>query len=323
MHILLIISFAVLPGFLAYGLALVVADLRRVISTRERRAVEDNLAVLFGTQTEGHRKEVARDYFRVQFCRMADEARLVRGMNEMAPWIEVHGLELLKDGLRKGKGAVGVGAHFGSQKICFAYIADQGVPVTLFVRWTSGPKSSTDRLMRVLTHVPLARSMKRRPISVGSDRSEGEFGGGVRALGALRANEMVASAFDDRPFVDESKETIKLRLLGGDIQILPGLAVLAKAAGSPLFLVLSHISKGWRRRVMEIYPPISTEGEVEEIYGRCIAILEREVRMYPSHWTSLVVPGAAGRPHRVAWSMEATLPSGPLPPLSGERSLYP
>lgn len=297
LRVLLVSAFALLPEFLAYGLALVMADLRGTFSVGERRAVEDNLSALFGGRIGERRREgVVRDYFRVQLCRMVDDARLLRGGGLTPSRLEVHGFDLLQRELQKGRGAVVGGAHFGSPMACFAYIASRGAPVTMFGRQNPAPKSLTERLIRALVQVPAAKALKRRPIAVRSRRSEGEVGGTLGALRALRSKEVVGSTLDARLYADEVERAVRVRFLGGEARFLPGMVVMAQTAASPLFVALSHISKEWRHRTIEISPPISTQGPVEEVYQRCIDIIDQKVRAYPSHWNFFVVPGVVGSP---------------------------
>lgn len=295
MSVVLTPLFAVLPEYIAVGLALVVADIEAALSKRSRKAVEDNLTALFGDRLGAEkRRRVTRDHFRVRLCSMADEARFLRGNRRLAPEVEFRGLEFLHEALSKGRGAVIGGAHFGPQRSCLVRLSNMGFPVSLLSGWASDRRSLRSRLVAAVMHDPFRRALGRRFIEVRSQYGSGEFGGTVRALRLLQSNGAIFSIIDSRVYPGGEGKAVSVDFLGREAHFMPGTMVLARTAGSQLFVALAHMTKDWRHKVLEVSPPVSTEGTTEEVYQRCISILEREIRRYPSHWAFFSTPGVVG-----------------------------
>ena len=70
-------------------------------------------------------------------------------------------------------------------------------------------------------------------------------------------------------------------------------------------MVSAYRSADYRHQVVEISPPLSLEGEVEEAFARCVATMEATIRTNPALWSTwnedLAVIGLApARRHRGA-----------------------
>ena len=67
---------------------------------------------------------------------------------------------------------------------------------------------------------------------------------------------------------------------------MPGVIHLARSSGAPVLMVSAYRSADYRHQVVEISPPLSLEGEVEEAFARCAAAMDATIRTNPALWTT-------------------------------------
>jgi len=107
----------------------------------------------------------------------------------------------------------------------------------------------------------------------------GSFAVGVKALNALRRNEIVASPVD----LSQSDDNTVVEFLGVPATFPRGLALLAQAAGAPLVDFFVHRDAG-DRLVAEIGEPYSVT-DVDTAVQHSAARLEEYVRRHPADWS--------------------------------------
>jgi lauroyl/myristoyl acyltransferase len=105
------------------------------------------------------------------------------------------------------------------------------------------------------------------------------FGVGVKALNALRRNEVVASPID----LSHSKDNAIVDFLGVPAPFPRGLATLAKASGAPLVSFFVHRDTGGRL-VAEIDEPFFVT-DVDAAVQQSATRLEQHVRRHPADWS--------------------------------------
>jgi lauroyl/myristoyl acyltransferase len=112
----------------------------------------------------------------------------------------------------------------------------------------------------------------------------GRLASGVQAVRTLRRNEVVTILADAPPLASDESRVVKVPFLGGDATLLPGVIHLARSSGAPVLMVSVYRSPDYRHQVVEISPPLSLEGELEEAFARCAAAMEATIRTNPALW---------------------------------------
>jgi len=280
---------ALLPAIFAYGIALLIGDLRYRFYKEYREEIESTLAHVFGNRLspEG-RSRAARDWYRLRSCETVDVMRLVGNGNALSRLVHVRGLEHIENALAEGKGAFLCSAHFGSYRCCFSLLGSLGFPVTLITNWSYDDDhlSPIDRLFyRLLQDRPVVHHL-RRPNIV---RRQGRIGVAVQAAILLRRNELIANMLDHSDYGDpvappDSAGHISVDFLDGKATLLPGAISIAQLTGAKVLVILLRRSHDWRHQVLEIFPPIPVQGDALEAFRKCLAILENAIYQNPSHW---------------------------------------
>ncbi len=95
---------------------------------------------------------------------------------------------------------------------------------------------------------------------------------------------MVTILGDSAPLPSDESLLVKVPFLGKEATFLPGVIHLARSSGAPVFVVSPHRSADYRHQVVEISPPISMEGELQEALARCAAVMDAAIRANPAQW---------------------------------------
>ena len=275
---------AVLPSFLAYGVAVVFGDLRCRWSAFSRRTIRRNLQGVYGSSLSDEQcKRITRDFFRLRSCEMLDEMRLMGKGRSLINLVEIRGLENLKSSLQKGKGAILCGAHYGSSLALFSMLNALGYPVTAIGRWSSGPEPNQSFVERLVYNVklrPATHHLKRPNILVKS----GNIGTAFQAAAILRQDEMIYTNIDATVSSEDLGRAVTVDFLKGEAQFLPGPVTISQLTGAPVVVALIHRSSDWRHQVLDISKPVSLEGGTAMAYRRCLVPIEAAINSKPAHW---------------------------------------
>ena len=72
--------------------------------------------------------------------------------------------------------------------------------------------------------------------------------------------------------------------LGRQARFLPGVVILAQLTGAPVLMALVHRLPDYRHQVLEISPPVPTEGDTPTAFGRCVTAMDGAIRANPAEW---------------------------------------
>jgi lauroyl/myristoyl acyltransferase len=276
---------ALLPARLAYWVACRRADSVFRHSPERPATVKRNLLQFFGdTLSPAEAERLAREFSRGEFCDVIDVMRLRNGGRPLRKLVEFRGREHLEAAMAGGKGAILCSAHFGSYRSAFSLIHASGIPVTSIGRWWWNYDPSASPAVRRLWDYAYARRLLRYRQGPNIEPWTGRLASGVQAVRTLRRNEVVTILSDAPPLVSDESRVVKVPFLGREGTLLPGVVHLARSSGAPVLMVSVHRSADYRHQVVEISPPVSMEGELQEALARCAAVMGAAIRSNPALW---------------------------------------
>lgn len=268
---------AFLPAFMAYGIACFRGDLLYHWDSAKREVIIQNLEFVLGTQLSSKvRIRVARDYFRVLSCEGIDIVRL-RLNGKANAFVEIRGLENLKEALAKGRGAILCGAHFGALvSFTCSFLGARGFPITLMRRNGGIVRNAW------LTHLNIASRLADHYLK---GIVQPKLGSAVQVAKILQQNEVIAIIIDTLPIVrSHPSQAVLVDFLNGKAYLFPGVTTIAKFTGAPILMNFARRSPDWRHQVIEISPPIMMDGDTRTIFARCVTAVDAAIRRDPSHW---------------------------------------
>jgi lauroyl/myristoyl acyltransferase len=277
---------ALLPARLAYWVACRRGDWVFRRWPEGAAIVKRNLLQVFGdTLGPAEAERLATEFSRVESCVVIDIMRLRNGTRPLRKLVEIRGREHLEAAMAAGKGALLCSAHFGSYRSAFSLIHASGIPVTsIGLWWWHDDPYASPAVRRFWDFAYARRTLRYRQgpsiqswEAVSSGRSE-------QAVRTLRGNEAVTILADSEPLASDESRVVKVPFLGREATFLPGVVNLARSADAPVLVVSMHRSADYRHQVLEISPPISMEGELQEALARCAAVMEAAVRTNPAQW---------------------------------------
>jgi KDO2-lipid IV(A) lauroyltransferase len=221
---------------------------------------------------------------RVGSCEIIDIMRLRNRTRPLGKLIEFRGREHLEAAMAAGKGAILCTAHFGSYVSAFSLIHASGIPVIDIGRWWWNYDPNSSPAVRRFWDFAYARRLLRYRAGPNIEPWTGRIMSGVQAVRALRRNEVVTILPDAAPLEGDESRVIKVPFLGGEGTFLPGVIHLARSSGAPVLMVRVTRLADYRHQVVEISPPLSLEGEMQEAFARCAAAMEAAIRANPAQW---------------------------------------
>ena len=299
---------ALLPARLAYWVACRRGD--RVFRRWPEGAaiVKRNLLQVFGdTLSPAEAERLATEFSRAESCEAIDIMRLRNGARPLRKLVEFRGREHLEAAMAAGKGAILCSAHFGSYRSAFSLIHASGIPVTSIGLWWWNYDPYASPAVRRFWDFAYARRTLRHRQGPSIESWECVASGhSAQAVSTLRRNEVVTVEPDVAPQQGEESRAVKVPFLGGEATLVPGVIHLARSSGAPVLMVSVYRLADYRHQVVEISPPISLEGEVEEAFARCVAAMDATIRTNPALW--------------IPWDEDRGLADLGLAPLPSPRS---
>jgi KDO2-lipid IV(A) lauroyltransferase len=275
---------ACLPSKLAYGAACRRGDWIFRHWPEESDVITNNLRQILGeTLSLAEPERVTREVIRAGSCEIIDIMRLRGRARPLKKLVEIRGREHLEAAIAQGKGAMLCTAHFCSYDSAFSLIHASGFPVTAIAHWWWDYVPDTSLFTRRFWDFAHRRRIMRYRqgpnIEPWSDPMSA-----MRAVGALRRNEVVTICSDAFPVENDKSRTVRVPFLGHEATFLPGVISLARLSGAPILMMFAYRSEDYRHQVVEISPPLSVEGEPEVAFLRCVAAMEAAIRMSPALW---------------------------------------
>ena len=260
-----------LPLPVAYWLGLRICDLFYFLNRRGRRAVRENLRVVYEHQGLLPSRRLldgcARKTFQYFGKYLADFIRYRKltpaGVRDH---VSIQGLDQLEEIRRSPRGAILLTAHVGNWELGGAFIASMGIPLHAVVRPVPSPA-----LERIFQFFREQRGLKVIPLAHA----------GVGVVKALKRGETVALV-GDRDFTGNGRPW---KFFGRNVSLPRGAAWFAHRTGAPLYL-------GFVTRapddtfILRLHPPIDpaqvpTE---EEIQARIVRTMEDTIARDPCQW---------------------------------------
>jgi len=253
----------------------------RPFSRRWRRIALENLTLSLGK--EKSREEIGYIY-RACFREAAQNfCELVSGMvsifrrssilNELKEKFILDGEENLKKALARGKGVIGVCAHFGNFTMMGTGLTSRGYPYALVVR--PADESRVETYFREWRDKMGYDSIPSLPRATAVRRS----------LSALRENKILALFADQ----NKAKGGVFVDFFDRPAGTVVGPAVIALRTGAPIVPIFSVRQEVSRHRVIigravELEVSGNQEKDIPAVTAKITKVIEEFIRKYPTHW---------------------------------------
>lgn len=262
-----------LPLNIAYSVACAIADIRYYTAGREKRAIIENLKVVFGDRPIDEKKleETGILVFRNFAKYLVDFFRFSKlNSGYIKTHVKVEGVSNVDKCLSRGKGAIVLSAHIGNWELGGSALSMVGYPVNAVVM-THKNKKVND----FFTRQRLTGSV--RPIEIGAT---------LRICFKTLKNNGILALLGDRDF---SKSGMRVKFFGKETLMPKGPAAFSYKLGSgivPCFMVRERGDTF--RLVFEepIFPDCDgpEEAAVKKITERYLPVIESYIKRYPDQW---------------------------------------
>ena len=258
----------------SYKLGVVLSDIQYIFSFRDRKAVYNNLKRI--CPDAKNLREMAREVFR-NFGKYLVEFLRMDGMVDkdfIARRVKIENIERIDQALKKGKGAIIMTAHIGNWELGAVLLNMLGYPL-----------------------MAVALPHKERPVNDLFNHQREVHGITVvathnairKCMEQLKDNKIIAIV-GDRDFTVKGGELIDF--FGAKTLIPKGAAIFSKKTGAPIVptFLIREPDNMFRLSILDpIFPGADEEGVPEEeairkIMRRYLAVIEDQVRRYPTQW---------------------------------------
>ena len=267
----------------SYKLGVILSDIQYVCSFRDRRAVRNNLRRILlacpggmppGVDLSAMAREVFRNFgkYLVEFLRMDGMVN----QDFIARRVKIENIDRITRALEKGKGAIIMTAHIGNWELGAVLLNMLGYPlmaVTLPhkerpVNDLFNHQREVHGITVVATHNAIRKCMEQ-----------------------LKSNKIIAIV-GDRDFTVKGGELIDF--LGSKALIPKGAAIFSKKTGAPIIptFLIREPDGTFRLSILEpMFPPkeadeegVPEEEAIRRIMRRYLAVIEDQIRRYPTQW---------------------------------------
>lgn len=261
----------ILPLKAAYFIAEVIADIYFYAAKKDREGVINNLRAILSAEEAKNIELNARCVFRNFAKYLVDFFRIEKiDKRFVQKYVEFVNLHNMDEGLKLGRGVIGLTAHLGNFELAGVVSAIMGYPINAVVLEHLNKKINRlfirQRQHKGVTVIPVGASVK-------------------RCFASLNSNEIVALV-GDRVFSDHG---IKVKFLGKEVMIPKGPAAFSIKTGAPIvpgFMIRKPDNR--LKLIMEkpiIYEPTGDfEKDVVQLTQQYIPIFEKYIKMYPTQW---------------------------------------
>jgi lauroyl/myristoyl acyltransferase len=261
-----------LPVRVSYAIACRMADIWYCVSFADRKAVISNLNTITGSDIDAKNIErMARDVFRNFAKYLVDFFRFQKiDPDYIKDHISIEGIEKLDKALAKGKGVVVLSAHIGNWELGGVVLALMRQPMKAVTLTHKNKKVNEFFTKQRMTGnmVPIETTSSLRGCY------------DVLKIGGILA------LLGDRDF---SKNGVLINFFGKSALMPKGPAAFGVRLGSeivPVFMIRKNTDMF--SLVFEDPVPRPESGDdvrdTEEFLKRCVAVIERYVKEYPTQW---------------------------------------
>jgi len=240
---------------------------------RRKQRMLANLHVAFGEEkTDSELESIAREAV-INYGRSVAEMVYLRWPDRLFPYveIEIEGEENFKEAVRQGKGVICATAHFGNWELMAARMCRLGYKVNVIAR-----------PMRDAGFDNWLNETRRRAGSKVILRGKMD----LELFRCLRRNEALGILCD----LDTKGSGVFVEFFGRPAYTQTGPVVLSLRTGARIIVSLVH-REGPRRHRIVIFPALqfqnsdsSEEAKVHACLRQLNAVLESEIRKYPTEW---------------------------------------
>ncbi len=236
-----------------------------------RRDAFDALRRSFPEKSEGEIRGIVNSMYRNLGRNVAEMLRIIGGKaEEMESRFTWEGEEIVRDALKKGRGALILMAHVGNWEMLGLLTARRGLPVNAIVKTVRNPgiNAFLERVRNEFGLKTLPARNSYRP-----------------CLKALKHNELVAFVIDqNRP----PSAGIFVNFFGRPACTTPALAYLSAQSGAPVipvFMTRLDSDRHVLRILTPIDPPKDREEEtIRQATQEYTKAVEDAVRLHPDQW---------------------------------------
>jgi len=260
-----------LPLKAGYAIAGFLARCQFYFSRKDRKIVSDNLEAVLNTRDEAAIRKVAKEVF-VNFAKyLVDFFRFSRLTTEyITKNVKLIGRDNLDTAIKRKKGVILLTAHIGNYELGGAAVSLLGYPFNA-VALDHKNKLVNNFFIRQrqtanINVIPLGMALK-------------------RCYACLKRGEVLA-LLGDRDFLNHG---LKMKFFGRDSLIPKGMAVLSLRVGAsvvPTFFIRlpDDTFELTFERPITCSDTDDTDGNTRLIMKRCIEVMERYIKKYPSQW---------------------------------------
>ncbi len=259
------------PLKLAYRIGIFISDLHYCFVRQDRRAVYENLKVIFPDAPDKEIRRIRVRLFRNFAKYLVDFFRFETLNNEyIAKYIRIENSDYFTQASAGGKGVVVVTAHLGNWELGGVVIALSGYPFWAVALPHKNKKVdaffNSQRASKGVRIIPLGRAVR-------------------MCLDLLKENKFVALV-GDRDFAEKG---IILDFFGKPAIFPAGPAAFALKTGAPIlpgFMVRNSDDTFTLRMEPPIipHPTGDNDADMRALIGRYKLIFERYIREYPDQW---------------------------------------
>lgn len=260
-----------LPLKAGYAVAAFLARSQFYFSRKDRKIVSNNLKAVLDTRDEVAIRKIAKEVF-INFAKyLVDFFRFSRLTKEnIAKNVEVIGRDNLDTAIKNGNGVILLAAHIGNYELGGAVVALLGYPLNAV---------ALDHKNKLVNNffIKQRQTANIKVISIGMALK--------RCYACLKDGEVLA-LLGDRDFLNHG---LRIKFFGKDSLIPKGVAVLSLRTRAPI-IPCFFIRMPDDTFTLTFERPIIylTTGDTDEdtrlIMKRCVEIMERYIKRYPSQW---------------------------------------
>lgn len=253
----------------------------RPFTRKHRKIALENLTLSLGKEKS---KEEIEYIYRAclrevtqSFCELVSATSSLFGnssrLEQFKEQFVLEGEENLKQALSRGKGVIGLCAHFGNFTLMGTGLTSRGYPYALVVR--PADESRVEKYFQKWRDQLGFHSIPARPRLTAVRGS----------LGALRQNKILALFADQ----NKAKGGVFVDFFGRPAGTVVGPAVMALKTGAPIVPIF-NVRQGVNKHKVIIGPPVefeisgNQEKDVLTVTAKITKVIEEFVRQYPTHW---------------------------------------
>lgn len=253
----------------------------RPFTRKHRKIALENLTLSLGKEKSKQEIEyIYRACLREvtqSFCELVSATSSLFGnssrLEQFKEQFVLEGEENLKQALSRGKGVIGLCAHFGNFTLMGTGLTSRGYPYALVVR--PADESRVEKYFQKWRDQLGFHSIPARPRLTAVRGS----------LGALRQNKILALFADQ----NKAKGGVFVDFFGRPAGTVVGPAVMALKTGAPIVPIF-NVRQGVNKHKVIIGPPVefeisgNQEKDVLTVTAKITKVIEEFVRQYPTHW---------------------------------------